>query len=60
VVSVVVELGAGWLTVLSSLVVVVVEAGCSLAQPVTAIIGIAARQQRKRFFIRSCLGEDAR
>jgi len=48
VVSVVVEVGAGWLTVLSSLEVVVVDWGCSPEQPASAIKGSATRQEGKK------------
>ena len=51
-VSVVVELGAGWLTVLSSLVVVVVDWGCSPEQPANANKGIATRQEGKKYFMK--------
>jgi hypothetical protein len=60
VVSVGVEFRGGWMAVLSSLVEVVVDAGCSLAQLVRATKGRAARQERKRFFTRSDIGEHGR
>ncbi len=53
-------LGGCWLTVLSSLVVVVVDWGCSPEQPARTIKGIAAKQVGKKYFMRSFLGAPIR